>query len=74
MLCVRLLKFILELFFRIASHADRLRYALGALNDKGELTKLGRRMAEFPLDPMLSKTLIQVWSCSYPLFEFITRL
>ena len=33
-------------------------YALGALNDKGDLTKLGRRMAEFPLDPMLSKTLI----------------
>lgn len=33
-------------------------YALGALNDRGELTKLGRRMAEFPLDPMLSKTVI----------------
>ena len=33
-------------------------YALGALNDKGELTKLGRRMAEFPMDPMLSKMLI----------------
>jgi pre-mRNA-splicing factor ATP-dependent RNA helicase DHX16 len=30
-------------------------YALGALNDKGELTKIGRRMAEFPLDPMLSE-------------------
>lgn len=30
-------------------------YALGSLNDKGELTKLGRRMAEFPLDPMLAK-------------------
>ena len=30
-------------------------YALGALNDKGELTKLGRRMAEFPVDPMLAK-------------------
>ena len=33
-------------------------YALGALNDRGELTKMGRRMAEFPLDPMLSKMLI----------------
>ena len=33
-------------------------YALGALNDRGELTKLGRRMAEFPLDPMLAKMLI----------------
>lgn len=33
-------------------------YALGALNDRGELTKMGRRMAEFPLDPMLSKCVI----------------
>lgn len=33
-------------------------YALGALNDRGELTKLGRRMAEFPADPMLAKTLL----------------
>ena len=33
-------------------------YALGALNDRGELTKLGRRMAEFPLDPMLAKMVI----------------
>jgi pre-mRNA-splicing factor ATP-dependent RNA helicase DHX16 len=33
-------------------------YALGALNDRGELTKLGRKMAEFPLDPMLSKSVI----------------
>lgn len=39
--------------------AFELLYALGALNDRGELTKLGRRMAEFPLDPMLSKTIIQ---------------
>ena len=33
-------------------------YALGALNDRGVLTKLGRRMAEFPCDPQLSKMLI----------------
>ena len=33
-------------------------YALNALNDTGELTKLGRQMAELPLDPMLAKTLI----------------
>ena len=33
-------------------------FALGALNDRGELTKLGRRMAEFPLDPMLSKMIL----------------
>ena len=33
-------------------------YALGALNHLGELTKLGRKMAEFPVDPMLSKMII----------------
>ncbi|WFD03067.1 RNA helicase [Malassezia obtusa] len=35
-----------------------LLYALGALNDRGELTKLGRRMAEFPVDPMMSKAIL----------------
>ena len=33
-------------------------YALGALNDKGELTKIGRQMAEFPTDPMLAKSIL----------------
>lgn len=33
-------------------------YALGALNVKGELTKIGRQMAEFPTDPMLAKSLL----------------
>lgn len=33
-------------------------YALGALNHLGELTTLGRRMAEFPCDPMMSKALL----------------
>ena len=33
-------------------------YAIGALNDRSELTTLGRRMAEFPCDPQLSKTII----------------
>lgn len=33
-------------------------YALGALNDKGELTKVGRQMAEFPTDPMLAKSVL----------------
>lgn len=36
-----------------------LLYALGALNSKGELTRLGRKMAEFPIDPMFSKCLIK---------------
>ena len=41
-------------------------YALGALNHLGELTRLGRRMAEFPVDPMMSKTLIasEKYNCS----------
>jgi len=41
-------------------------YALGALNDRGELTKMGRRMAEFPLDPMLSKMILasEQYKCS----------
>ena len=33
-------------------------YALGALNHLGELTKLGTKMAEFPVDPMLSKMIL----------------
>ncbi|KAI9879752.1 MAG: hypothetical protein M1830_007377 [Pleopsidium flavum] len=33
-------------------------YALGALNNKGELTKIGRQMAEFPTDPMLAKAIL----------------
>jgi len=46
--------------------ALELLYALGALNDRGELTKLGRRMAEFPVDPMLSKAIIssEKFSCT----------
>ncbi|CAN0351509.1 unnamed protein product [Lampetra fluviatilis] len=41
-------------------------YALGALNHLGELTKLGRRMAEFPVDPMLSKMILasEKYKCS----------
>lgn len=33
-------------------------YSLGALDDEGLLTKLGRKMAEFPMDPPLSKMLL----------------
>lgn len=33
-------------------------YALSALDDEGLLTRLGRRMADFPMDPGLAKTLI----------------
>ena len=34
-------------------------YSLGALNEQGELTEIGRKMSEFPLDPQLSKMLIE---------------
>jgi pre-mRNA-splicing factor ATP-dependent RNA helicase DHX16 len=33
-------------------------YVLGALNDKGELTILGRKMSQLPMEPMMAKTII----------------
>ncbi|KAI0471268.1 P-loop containing nucleoside triphosphate hydrolase protein [Xylaria cf. heliscus] len=33
-------------------------FALQALNHKGDLTKVGRQMAEFPTDPMLAKAVL----------------
>ncbi|KAG5762242.1 hypothetical protein H9Q69_012925 [Fusarium xylarioides] len=33
-------------------------YALQALNHRGELTKVGRQMAEFPTDPLLAKAVL----------------
>ncbi|KAK4169675.1 ATP-dependent RNA helicase [Cladorrhinum sp. PSN259] len=33
-------------------------YALAALDDEGLLTRLGRKMADFPMDPSLAKALI----------------
>ncbi|ODA78897.1 hypothetical protein RJ55_04487 [Drechmeria coniospora] len=33
-------------------------FALQALNHRGEMTKLGRQMAEFPTDPMLAKAVL----------------
>ncbi|XP_027192942.1 pre-mRNA-splicing factor ATP-dependent RNA helicase DEAH1-like [Cicer arietinum] len=46
--------------------ALELLYALSALNVGGKLTKVGRRMAEFPLDPMLSKMIVasEKYKCS----------
>ena len=38
--------------------ALELLHSLSALDDEGLLTKLGRRMAEFPLEPNLAKMLI----------------
>jgi pre-mRNA-splicing factor ATP-dependent RNA helicase DHX16 len=39
--------------------ALELLYALDTLNDRDELTKLGRRMAEFPVDPIPSNLTAQ---------------
>ncbi|CAN3374309.1 hypothetical protein DIURU_000812 [Diutina rugosa] len=53
-------------------------YTLGALNDEGFLTPLGRSMAEFPMDPMLAKTLIlssqEPFSCSQEVMSIIAML
>ncbi|XP_016552442.1 pre-mRNA-splicing factor ATP-dependent RNA helicase DEAH1-like [Capsicum annuum] len=38
--------------------ALELLFALGALDKDGKLTKVGERMSEFPLDPMLSKMIV----------------
>ncbi len=51
-------------------------YALGALNHKAELTKLGRRMAEFPVDPMLSKMILasEKYKCSEEILSITAML
>lgn len=51
-------------------------YALGALNDRGELTKMGRRMAEFPLEPMQSKTLLasEKYKCTEEILSICAML
>nr|XP_054769577.1 pre-mRNA-splicing factor ATP-dependent RNA helicase DHX16-like [Lytechinus pictus] len=51
-------------------------YALGALNHKGELTKMGRRMAEFPVDPMLAKMILasEKYKCSEEILSITAML
>ncbi|XP_023018390.1 pre-mRNA-splicing factor ATP-dependent RNA helicase DHX16-like [Leptinotarsa decemlineata] len=51
-------------------------YALGALNHHGELTKLGRRMAEFPVDPMMAKMLLasEKYKCSEEIVSIAAML
>ena len=51
-------------------------YQLSALDDEGLLTRLGRRMAEFPLDPMLCKMLIMSvhLSCSDEILTIVSML
>eukprot|EP00698_Gefionella_okellyi_P007728 TRINITY_DN1885_c0_g2_i1.p1 TRINITY_DN1885_c0_g2~~TRINITY_DN1885_c0_g2_i1.p1 ORF type:complete len:967 (-),score=246.37 TRINITY_DN1885_c0_g2_i1:44-2944(-) len=58
--------------------AMELLYALGALDDEGLLTRLGRKMAEFPLDPQLSKVLIASadpeYGCSEDMLTIVAML
>lgn len=56
--------------------ALELLFALGALNKSGELTKLGRRMAEFPLDPKLSKMIVasEKYNCSVEIITIAAML
>lgn len=49
---------------------------LGALDDEGELTEQGRKMAEFPLDPQLSKVLLESsrLGCSSEILTIVSLL
>jgi len=51
-------------------------YALGALDTEGLLTRLGRKMAEFPLEPNLSKMLISSvdLGCSEEILTIVAML
>lgn len=51
-------------------------YALGALDDEGNLTIVGRTMAQFPLNPQLSKMLIMSaeMGCSEEILAIVSLL
>jgi len=51
-------------------------YSLGAIDDKGTLTQEGKQMAEFPLDPVFSKVLIQSqqYECTSEVISIISLL
>jgi len=57
-------------------HALELLHTLSALDDEGLLTRLGRRMAEFPLEPNLSKMLIMSvdLGCSDEILTIVSML
>ena len=52
--------------------ALNLLYAMGGLSETGGLTKTGKKMAEFPIDPMLSKMIIE--SAKYGCVEEIISI
>lgn len=49
---------------------------LGALDDEGDMTELGRQMAELPLDPQLSKMLIcsPEYGCSAEIVSIVAAM
>lgn len=49
---------------------------LNALNDEGDLTDSGRKMSEFPLDPQLSKALLESpkHNCSNEILSIVALL
>ena len=51
-------------------------YALSALDDEGLLTRLGRKMADFPMEPALAKTLIfsTALECSDEILSIVAML
>jgi pre-mRNA-splicing factor ATP-dependent RNA helicase DHX38/PRP16 len=51
-------------------------WALGALDNLGELTELGRKMSAFPMDPSLAKMLItaEQYGCSEEMVTIVSML
>ncbi|KAI9193654.1 P-loop containing nucleoside triphosphate hydrolase protein [Polychytrium aggregatum] len=51
-------------------------YALSALDERGQLTELGRQMSLFPLDPQFSKVLIKskVLKCTFEAIAIVSLL
>lgn len=51
-------------------------YALSALDDEGLLTRLGRKMADFPMEPSLAKVLITAvdYKCSDEMLSIVAML
>lgn len=51
-------------------------YALSALDDEGLLTRLGRRMADFPMEPALAKSLIMSidFGCSEEMLSIVAMI
>jgi len=51
-------------------------WILGALDNTGNLTELGRKMVEFPLDPPLSKMVIisEQFGCTDELLTIVSML